>query len=127
MNEITPAKLKAWMKSQNITQVGLAELLGTNQSSVNRWLKNTVAIAEPEKKLLAYLMYGELPFGIAQGGEGWNLEFTESELQIIQLCARRDGFHSVEKWVTEKIRIYIAMTAGDALSADKEINYKTRK
>lgn len=110
MNEITPQELKDWMKSQKITQLALANLLGVSHTSVSRWLKSVHAISGPEQKLLAYLIRGEMPFPVQIADEGWHLDFSKEEFVIIQYLSRRDGYSSPEEWVADKIRTYIAMT-----------------
>jgi len=132
MNEITPLLLKAWMKRKKITQVALAEMLGTTHTSIGRWLKGVHAISGPERKLLAYLMYGELPFDVQTASDGWVLPFSESEFAVIQLLARREGFASAEDWVVAKIRAYLAMTSAvvpepTLKAVEDEALYKTKK
>ena len=132
MNDITPLILKAWMKRKKITQTALAEMLGISQGTVNRWLKGVHAISGPERKLLAYLMYGELPFDVQTASDGWELPFTESEFAVIQLLARREGFGCAEDWVVAKIRAYLAMTSAvvpepTLKAVDDEAAYKTKK
>jgi transcriptional regulator with XRE-family HTH domain len=109
VNEISPTDLKAWMKTNKVTQMALAEMLGTSHTSVGRWLKGVHSISGPEQKLLAYLMFGELPFPIQSVAEGWSLDFTEAEFAVIRLCARREGFASAEDWIVAKIRAYLSM------------------
>lgn len=131
MNEITPLTLKAWMKNKKITQVALADMLGTTHTSIGRWLKGVHAISGPEKKLLAYLMFGELPFDVQTASDGWELPFTESEFAVIQLLARREGYSSAENWVVAKIRAYLAMCNAQETTnlkaVDEGAEYKTKK
>jgi transcriptional regulator with XRE-family HTH domain len=131
MNEITPLTLKAWMKNKKITQVALAEMLGTTHTSIGRWLKGVHSISGPEKKLLAYLMFGELPFDVQTASDGWELPFTESEFAVIQLLARREGYSSAENWVVAKIRAYLAMCNAQETTTLKAVDegaaYKTKK
>lgn len=105
------------MKREKITQVALADMLGTSHTSVGRWLKGVHAISGPEQKLLSYLIHGELPFPAQKAKEGMYLDFSADEFAIIQVLARREGFACAEEWIAAKIRAYLAMS-NTALSVE---------
>lgn len=122
------------MKSNKVTQMALAEMLGTSHTSVGRWLKGVHSISGPEQKLLAYLIRGELPFPIQAAAEGWHLDFTDAEFAVISLCARREGFPSAEDWVVAKIRAYLAMMKAKPVAdydgmrvAEEEVEYRVNR
>lgn len=115
------------MKREKLTQTALANMLGVSHTSVSRWLKSVHAISGPEQKLLCYLIYGIMPFPVQAADDGWHLDFSKEEFSVIQCLSRRDGYHSPEEWVADKIRAYLAMTRTTpnekTLAAEDEASY----
>ena len=109
MKTINPLVLKDWMTEKKLTQTDVADMIGTSHTTVGRWLKGVHAISEPERKLLAYLIYGELPFGIVANNNGWHIDFTNDEFALLSMISRREGFDKLEDWFAAKIRAYLLM------------------
>ena len=110
MNEITPASLHEWMKKNRYRQAQIAQKLGTSATTVSRWLSGVHDIPSAEKKLLAYLMHGKLPFEPAHAAANTSnkLNFTAEEWRVIEILRRREGFENADSWIATKIRIYLA-------------------
>ena len=128
MSDISALELREWMDTNGHTQESVGAMLGTRASTVSRWLNGKVEMPLPMKKLLAYLIRGEMPFPIQKNDEGWYLDFSAEEFAVIQCLARRDGFSGPEEWVAEKIRAYLRMSnAGPGksiLAAQDQTSYK---
>lgn len=130
MSDITAKEMREWMDAKGHTQESMGAMLGTRASTVSRWLSGKVEMPLPMKKLLAYLIRGEMPFPIQRNDEGWYLDFSPEEFAVIQCLARRDGFSSPEEWVTAKIRAYLAMSnvePPNVLAAEEQTPYRSMK
>ena len=110
VSKISANELREWMDRCGHNQESVASMLGTTAGTISRWLNEKVEVPLPMRKLLAYLIRGELPFPIQSVDEGWHLDFSKDEFLIIQYLSRRDGYSSPEEWIADKIRTYIAMT-----------------
>lgn len=106
---IPPNEIKEWMEASNYTQQEVATMLGTTSGTISRWIAGKVEIPLPQKKLLAYLIRGEMPFPVQNAKDGMYLDFSADEFALIQLLARREGFACAEDWIASKIRAYLAM------------------
>ena len=85
-------------------------MLGTTSGTISRWIAGKVEIPLPQKKLLAYLIRGEMPFPVQSAKEGMFLDFSADEFALIQLLSRREGYACAEDWIAAKIRAYLAMS-----------------
>lgn len=127
MSNISANELKEWMDRSGHTQETVASMLGTTAGTISRWLNAKVEVPLPMRKLLAYLIRGEMPFPVQAGDDGWHLDFSKEEFAVIQCLSRRDGYHSPDEWVADKIRAYLAMTRTTpnekTLAAEDEASY----
>lgn len=115
-HEITGSELAAWRASQKHSLRDVAQMLGVSSSStINAWERGQ-EISGPAKKLLGWLIRGEIPFeeAAAEGAlkkslkeQAWKVEMSMAMFDRLRTQALADGYDDVADYMAELVRRYL--------------------
>lgn len=111
---MTGQELKEWREKSSLTQRELAAKLDVSDATLTRW-ENGQEIPGPAKKLLAILMYGEMPFegsGPDRDKEKevknlWELQLTLFDWHKLEGLAAQAGYNDTKDYLLSIIQSHL--------------------